>query len=87
MKGYAIATDRAMTRVDESVNGGRHGSRRRIEDHGNARWRWTLRHATLDIPPVSVNLPCVPGMPPGRPNRPSLTISWNFRDTSAPLGT
>ena len=50
IRGYAIATDRAITRVDVSMNGGRQWQQATIEDHGNARWSWTLWHATLDVP-------------------------------------
>jgi sulfite oxidase len=50
VRGYAIATDRAITRVDVSMNGGRQWRQATIEDHGNARWSWTLWHTSLDIP-------------------------------------
>ncbi|MCW6507758.1 sulfite oxidase [Lichenifustis flavocetrariae] len=50
IKGYAIATDRAITRVDVSMNGGREWRQATIEDHGNARWSWTFWHTTIDIP-------------------------------------
>ena len=50
VRGYAIATDRAVTRVDVSPNGGRDWVQATIEDHGNTRWSWTLWHATLDLP-------------------------------------
>ncbi len=50
VEGYATATDRSITRVDVSMNGGRNWEQATIEDHGNARWSWTLWHATLDIP-------------------------------------
>ena len=49
VRGYAIATDRAITRVDLSSNGGRDWVQATIEDHGNARWSWTLWHATLAL--------------------------------------
>ncbi len=50
IKGYAIATDRAIIRVDVSMNGGRQWQQATIEDHGNARWSWTFWSVTLDIP-------------------------------------
>ena len=49
IRGYAIATDRAIARVDVSVDGGRQWSQATIEDHGGARWSWTFWHATLDL--------------------------------------
>ncbi len=50
IRGYAMATDRAITRIDVSINGGRHWRQATIEEHGDARWGWTLWHTTLDIP-------------------------------------
>ncbi|MCW6509651.1 sulfite oxidase [Lichenifustis flavocetrariae] len=50
VRGYAIATDRAITRVDVSSDGGRQWRQATIEDHGSARWSWTLWHLTLDLP-------------------------------------
>ncbi|RYB01356.1 sulfite oxidase [Lichenibacterium ramalinae] len=49
IRGYAIATDRAIARVDVSVDGGRQWRQATIEDHGGARWSWTFWHATLDL--------------------------------------
>jgi sulfite oxidase len=49
IKGYAIATDRAITRVDVSINGGRQWRQATIEDHFNGRWSWTFWHMTLDM--------------------------------------
>ena len=46
VRGYAVATDRAIARVD----GGRQWRQATIEDHGGARWSWTFWHATLDLP-------------------------------------
>lgn len=42
IRGYAIATDRAIARIDVSINGGRDWKQAAIEDHGNARWSWTF---------------------------------------------
>ena len=50
IRGYAIATDRAIARVDVSMDGGRQWRQATIEDHGGARWSWTFWHATLDLP-------------------------------------
>lgn len=50
VRGYAIATDRAITRVDLSPNGGRDWVQATIEHQDDARWSWTLWHATLDLP-------------------------------------
>jgi sulfite oxidase len=49
IRGYAIATDRAIARVDVSVDGGHEWRQATIEDHGGARWSWTFWHSTLDL--------------------------------------
>lgn len=49
LRGYAIATDRAIVRVDVSANGGHNWVQATIEENGNARWSWTFWHATLDL--------------------------------------
>lgn len=49
LEGYAIATGRAVTRVDISANGGRDWSQAIIEENGNQPWSWVFWHAELDI--------------------------------------
>ena len=49
VRGYAIATERAVTRVDVSGDGGRSWAQATIEDHGDAPWSWTLWHAMVDL--------------------------------------
>jgi sulfite oxidase len=79
VKGYAIATDRAITRVDVSMNGGRQWHQATIEDHGNARWSWTLWHATLDIPAGEYELVVRAWDAAGQTQPAQPDDTWNFK--------
>lgn len=79
VKGYAIATDRAITRVDVSMNGGRQWSQATIEDHGNARWSWTLWHATLDLPAGEHELVVRAWDAAGQTQPAQPDDTWNFK--------
>ena len=79
VKGYAIATDRAITRVDVSMNGGRQWSQATIEDHGNARWSWTLWHATLDVPAGEHELVVRAWDAAGQTQPAQPDDTWNFK--------
>lgn len=50
LRGYATATDRAVARVDVSLNGGRTWSQAELEDHSGGPWCWVFWNATLDLP-------------------------------------
>ena len=50
LRGYATATDRAVARVDVSLDGGRTWSQAELEDHGGGPWSWTFWQAALDLP-------------------------------------
>ena len=79
VRGYAIATDRAITRVDLSPNGGRDWVQATIEDHGNQRWSWTLWHATLDLPKGEHEL-VVRAWDAAGQTQPALPDNtWNFK--------
>lgn len=79
LKGYAVATDRAITRVDLSGDGGRTWSQATIEDHGNARWSWAFWHGTLDLPPGEHDL-CVRAWDSAGQTQPALPDDvWNFK--------
>ncbi len=49
VRGYAVASDRAIIRVDVSADGGRGWQQATIEESGDEPWSWTLWHATLAI--------------------------------------
>ena len=48
--GYATAPDRAVVRVDVSLDGGRSWTQAELEDHAGSPWTWTFWRATLDLP-------------------------------------
>ena len=50
LRGYATATDRAVARVDVSLDGGRSWSQAELENHPDSPWSWTFWQATLDMP-------------------------------------
>ena len=50
LRGYATASDRAVTRVDVSIDGGRNWSQAELEDGGDSPWSWTFWQARLDLP-------------------------------------
>ncbi len=50
VRGYAVATERAVARVDVSANGGREWRQATLEEGGEEPWSWTLWAVTLDIP-------------------------------------
>ena len=49
VRGYAIATGRAITRVDVSNDGGRSWKQATLERRDAEPWSWTFWHATLDL--------------------------------------
>ena len=79
IRGYAIATDRAITRVDVSADGGHEWRQATIEEHGDARWGWTLWHATLALPAGEHELVVRAWDAAGQtqPSRPADV--WNFK--------
>ncbi len=79
IRGYAVATDRAITRVDLSGDGGRTWTQATIEDHGEARWGWTFWHGTLDLLPGEHEL-CVRAWDAAGQTQPALSDdTWNFK--------
>lgn len=79
IRGYAIATDRAITRVDVSMDGGRHWRQATIEDHDNGRWSWTFWHMTLDIPAGEHELVVRAWDAAGQTQPAQPDDTWNFK--------
>ena len=79
VRGYAIATDRAVTRVDVSPNGGRTWVQATIEDHGNTRWSWTLWHAALDLTEGEHELAVRAWDAAGQTQPAQPDDTWNFK--------
>ena len=79
VKGYAVATDRPVMRVDLSGDGGRSWHQAEIEDHGRARWGWTFWTGTLDLPPGPHEI-CVRAWDCAGQTQPaSPDETWNFK--------
>ena len=79
VRGYAVATDRAIVRVDVSPNGGRDWAQAVIEDHGNQRWSWTLWRATLDLPKGEHELVVRAWDAAGQTQPSQADDIWNFK--------
>ena len=79
VRGYAVASDRAVVRVDLSHDGGRSWRQATIEDHGAHRWAWCFWHATLDLPPGEHEI-CVRAWDAAGQTQPALPDdTWNFK--------
>ena len=79
VRGYAVASDRAVTRVDVSPNGGRDWVQASIEDHGNQRWSWTLWHVDLDLAKGEHELVVRAWDEAGQTQPSSPDDTWNFK--------
>ena len=79
LRGYATATDRSVTRVDLSADGGRNWRQAEIEPHDASRWSWTFWNATLDLPPGEHEL-VVRAWDAAGQTQPALPDdTWNFK--------
>ncbi len=78
LRGYAVATARAVARVEVSLDGGRSWSEAALQ-HGEGPWSWTLWHATIQLPPGRHELAVRAWDSAGQtqPARPDDT--WNFK--------
>ena len=76
--GYANATDRAILRVDVSIDGGRHWSQAELEGDPNAPWSWTFWRITLALPKGEHEL-AVRAWDSAMQTQPALARdAWNF---------
>ncbi len=50
VRGYAIATERAIARVDVSADDGRNWAQAELEPVRTTRWCWTFWHALMHLP-------------------------------------
>lgn len=79
VRGYAVATARAIVRVDVSMDGGQRWSQAELEHDAAAPWSWTFWAITLDLPKGSHELVVRAWDSAGQtqPARPDDT--WNFK--------
>ena len=79
VRGYAIASGRAVARVDVSPNGGRDWVQAEIEDHGEHRWSWVFWRAALDLSAGEHDLAVRAWDSAGQTQPETIASSWNFR--------
>ncbi len=79
VRGYAIATARAVVRVDVSMNGGRSWIQAQLEHDGSSPWSWTFWTALLELPKGEHELVVRAWDSAGQtqPSQPDDT--WNFK--------
>ncbi len=79
LRGYAVATDRAIARVDLSGDGGRTWRQARLEDHGPSGWGWTFWHSELVLQPGEHEI-CARAWDAAGQTQPALPDdTWNFK--------
>ena len=79
LRGYAVASGRAVARVDVSADGGRTWGQAALEHDAGAPWSWTLWQATLDLAPGEHEL-AVRAWDSAGQTQPALPDdTWNFK--------
>ncbi len=79
LRGYAVASGRAVARVDVSADGGRHWRQAELDHDAGAPWSWTFWSATLELPPGRHEL-AVRAWDEAGQTQPSRTEEvWNFK--------
>lgn len=79
LRGYAVATARAVMRVDVSIDGGRSWRQAELEHDPAAPWSWTLWHVALDLPKGEHEL-AVRAWDSAGQTQPALPDdTWNFK--------
>lgn len=79
VRGYAVASARAVTRVDVSADGGRTWTQAALERDPSAPWAWTFWEAALDLPPGGHEL-AVRAWDSAGQTQPALPgDTWNFK--------
>ena len=79
VRGYAVASDRGIARVDLSGDGGRSWTQAILEDHGTPRWGWSFWHGAIDLPPGEHEI-CVRAWDAAGQTQPALPDDiWNCK--------
>ncbi len=79
LRGYAVASARAIVRVDVSADGGRSWRQARLEHDEAAPWSWTLWQASLDLAPGRHELAVRAWDSAGQTQPASPGDTWNFK--------
>ncbi len=79
IRGYAMASDRSIARVDVSGDGGRTWQQAELDGNPGAPWAWTFWTATLELPPGEHEL-TVRAWDSAGQTQPALPDdTWNFK--------
>lgn len=79
LRGYAMATARAIVRVDVSIDGGRNWCQAELEPHPASPWSWTFWKITLHLPKGEHEL-AVRAWDSAAQTQPALPDdTWNFK--------
>ncbi len=79
LRGYAIATARAIVRVDVSMDGGRSWSQAELDHDADAPWSWTFWTATLDLAAGEHELAVRAWDSAGQTQPAQADDTWNFK--------
>jgi sulfite oxidase len=79
LRGYAIANDRSVARVDVSSDGGRTWRQAELEHNPHAPWSWTFWQATLDLPQGEHELAVRAWDSAGQTQPAAPDDTWNFK--------
>ena len=79
VQGWAFASDRAVTRVDVSSDGGCRWQQARLDHPADAPWAWTLWRTTLDLPPGLHELVVRAWDDAGQTQPSDAAETWNFK--------
>jgi sulfite oxidase len=79
LRGYAVATGRAIMRVDVSINGGRTWRQAELEHNADEPWSWTFWSVTLDLSKGEHELAVRAWDSAGQTQPASPDDIWNFK--------
>lgn len=79
LRGYAVATARAVVRVDVSADGGRTWEQAELEHDPETPWSWTFWQATLNLPQGEHELVVRAWDSAGQTQPAAPDDTWNFK--------
>ena len=79
LRGYAVATARAITRVDVSFDEGQNWRQAELESDSAASWSWTFWHVAVDLPPGQHELIARAWDSAGQTQPAQVADTWNFK--------
>ncbi len=79
LRGYAIATGRAIVRVDVSQDGGRNWTQAVLEHQEDAPWSWTFWQCSLDLTKGTHDLAVRAWDSAGQTQPARADDTWNFK--------